>query len=192
MLTGAGFKEVYNISGGMKAWQGLTAAGPAEMGMGQITGRETTPEILVISYGMEEGLRLFYEKIKKGMEDVEVGELLSKLAGVERMHKEKLFKLYLEYNHEIKTVEQFEKKVVSDVMEGGFTVDEFIEKNRQSVEDTQGVLTVAMMLESQALDLYLRYSMKVDDENTKKALFQIAQEEKVHLGSLGQLIEKKL
>ena len=47
------------------------------------------------------------------------------------------------------------------------------------------------MLEAQALDLYMRYSMKVDKENVKNVLYQIAQEEKAHLEALGKLMENK-
>ena len=56
----------------------------------------------------------------------------------------------------------------------------------------QGVLDLAMMLEAQALDLYLRFAGKSSDERTQKVLFSIADEEKAHLGSLGDLIDKKI
>jgi rubrerythrin len=54
------------------------------------------------------------------------------------------------------------------------------------------VLDVAMMLETQALDLYLRFAEKSTDEQTQNVLFSIADEEKAHLSSLGDLMDKKI
>jgi rubrerythrin len=54
-----------------------------------------------------------------------------------------------------------------------------------------GVLDLAMMLETQALDLYLRFADKSADERTRKVLFSIADEEKAHLSSLGNLMDIK-
>ena len=76
-------------------------------------------------------------------------------------------------------------------MEGGFTIDEFFDKNKPAMKDVHGVLTVAMMLEAQALDLYLRYLRKIDEQKTKEILCQISNEEKAHLESLGRLMEEK-
>ena len=160
------------------------------MGMALITGKESPDEIIAISYGMENGLKIFYERIKEGVEDPEIKELVSKLAGIEQEHKEKLFHIYLNINHEAGNLRQFEEDIVSDVMEGGFTVNEFIEKSRETMKDTEGVLAVAMMLEAQALDLYLRYSREIDDQAAKEVLYQISQEEKAHLEALGIMMGK--
>jgi rubrerythrin len=47
------------------------------------------------------------------------------------------------------------------------------------------------MLETQALDLYLRYSQKAENEESKTVLYDIAEEEKAHLATLGRLMEAK-
>jgi hypothetical protein len=53
ILTGKGFKTVYNLKGGIKAWNGHSAAGPAEMGMMLLKGDERPAEIIILAYGME-------------------------------------------------------------------------------------------------------------------------------------------
>jgi rubrerythrin len=53
------------------------------------------------------------------------------------------------------------------------------------------VLDLAMMLETQALDLYLRFAHKSVDSQSQEVLFKLADEEKSHLEALGQLVEKK-
>jgi rubrerythrin len=47
-----------------------------------------------------------------------------------------------------------------------------------------------MELETQALDLYLRYSATLEHGKTKEVMYQLAEEEKAHLQSLGNLMEE--
>jgi rubrerythrin len=47
------------------------------------------------------------------------------------------------------------------------------------------------MVETQALDLYLRFADKSRDEETRATLFAIAEEEKGHLAALGRLLDEK-
>ena len=53
------------------------------------------------------------------------------------------------------------------------------------------VLNIAMTLEGQALDLYLRYSFQSGDEKTKAVLYDISEEEKRHLRLLGEIKDKR-
>jgi rubrerythrin len=55
-----------------------------------------------------------------------------------------------------------------------------------------GVIDVAMMVETQALDLYLRMAAESSNLVTKEVLFEIAQEEKAHLRALGRVLEEHL
>ncbi len=49
-----------------------------------------------------------------------------------------------------------------------------------------------MMLETQGLDLYLRFADKSTHAQTKQVLFKVAEEEKAHLAALGRLLEEKI
>ncbi|MBW2011586.1 MAG: sulfurtransferase [Deltaproteobacteria bacterium] len=191
LMAGSGFKEVYNLKGGIKAWQGGTAVGPAEMGMSFLRGDETSEEIILLAYGMEEGLRDFYETLAEEIDDSEVVGVLTKLAKVETKHKQNLFDLYLTLDPSVADRETFESDILSKAMEGGFTTDEFLEENRDSMQTVPDVLNIAMMLETQALDLYMRYAQKAENEKSKSILLGIAEEEKGHLAGLGQLMEER-
>jgi rubrerythrin len=190
-LSARGFNEVYNLKGGIKAWKGLKTAGPADMGMALLRGDETSQEIIVLAYGMEDGLGLFYKHLAERISDSEVVGLLTKLAKIEQNHKERLFDLYLTINPALTDKEAFEADIVSEVMEGGFTTEEFMEQNKDSMKTVPDVLNMAMMLESQAMDLYMRYSEKAKDEKSKTVLYDIAEEEKAHLKTLGRLMDER-
>ncbi|MCP4664979.1 MAG: ferritin family protein, partial [Deltaproteobacteria bacterium] len=158
-------------------WEGLEATGPADMGMPFVKGDETPQEIIGLAYGMEKGLGELYRTVAGIVEDREVAGLLARLAGIEDNHKKKLFDLYVTLYPDTTDKEAFEATVVSDVMEGGFSIEEFLEENKKAMNTASGVLNIAMMLETQALDLYLRYSQKVEEEKSKTLLHNIADEE---------------
>ena len=186
-MAGQGFKDVYNLKGGIMAWHGLTAAGPAEVGMAVLRGDETPAEIIVLAFGMEEGLRSFYEAMASQTPDQEVSALFGNLAGIEVLHKEKLYRLYRRYDSGVVNMEGLEIKIEAEIMEGGLTAEEFIAQNRSAMKTVPDILDVAMMIEAQALDLYMRYSQKTEDRESKETLYDIAEEEKAHLAALGHL-----
>ena len=193
LLAGKGFKDVYNLKGGIKAWQGHKAAGPADMGMAYLRGDETPVEIIVLAYGMEDGLEQFYLTAMQTMDadDPDVKSLLKKLAGIEEKHKQRLFDLYLQIQPGEKDRKGFEKDIVPGIMEGGFTTEEFLEKNRNVMKTVPDLLSIAMMLEAQAMDLYMRYALEIQGEEGRSILQGMAEEEKSHLKSLGRLMEEK-
>jgi len=187
MLTGRGFKQVYNLAGGIAAWQGRAAAGPGDMGMLSLKGDETPQEVIALSYGLEEGLQKFYAASAKLAIDPEVVQILSRLAEIEVRHKQRLFELYLAVESDPQDREAFEAEINSEMTEGGFNPDQLLEQNLPTLKAAADVLNFAMMLEAQAMDLYMRYADKCEDQQVKEILFQMADEEKAHLKSLGDL-----
>ena len=191
-MAGKGFEEVYNLKGGIKAWEGQQISGLAETGMAFIRGDETIEDIFAIAYGMEEGLRGFYISLSGQSLDADVVDNMKKLAEIEEKHKAKLYSWYLKLDLTGKDKATFESEALADAMEGGFTLSTFLEQNRDNLRTLPDVLSIAMMLEAQALDLYHRYSEKVGEEGVKSFLFEMAEEEKKHIKVLGKLFDQKI
>jgi sulfur-carrier protein adenylyltransferase/sulfurtransferase len=192
MLSGWGFKEVYNLAGGIKAFQGHKATGPQELNLDLVKGDETPAEIIILVYGMEKALQTFYETLKEQSPDQELQDLFGKLAQVEVRHEQRLFEVYGQVAPGGQDLAAFESSVVPKTLEGGFNGAEFLEANQSHLQTVPEVLDLAMMLETQALDLYLRFAARSEQAQTKEVLFTLAGEEKAHLASLGRLLEEKL
>ena len=154
-----------------------------------LTGNESPLKVIAVAYGMEQGLGEFYSLAADMMEDKDVAGLLNDLARFEEGHKQKLLDLYMTLDTTGRGREALEAGILGDMMEGGFSTEEFLKENRSVMEKTTDTLSLAMMLETQALDLYLRYSRKAEDEESRKALYRIAEEEKTHLVALGDMME---
>lgn len=191
LLSGQGFKEVYNLKGGIVAWKGEKATGPVESGMLYLKGDESAEDIIVLAYGMEEGLGNFYRSMAEEFKGMESANMLGKLASIENTHKQKLLEIYKKLDTSVKDQESFELKIVTQAMEGGLTPEEFINQYRPVLKTVRGVLTMAIIVETQALDLYMRYAERMKDERSKTILHDIAEEEKIHLKELGKLLDKQ-
>jgi len=190
MLTGRGFKHVYNLNGGIAAWQGHAATGPEAMGMLLLKGDEAPQDIIYLAYGLEEGLRKFYAAAAKMAIAAEVVSVLSRLAEIEIRHKQKLFDLYQSLVPGAAPLADFEETVNAELMEGGLDPDRMLEDSMPTFKTAADVLNFAMMLEAQGMDLYMRYAEKSPDPQVKEILFTMADDEKAHLESLGNLFEK--
>jgi rhodanese-related sulfurtransferase len=185
LMSGMGFTEVYNLAGGIKAYRGAKTTGPYELNLDLVRGDETVSEMLVLAFGMEKALQVFYETMRDRSQDQELAKLFTRLGHIED------FERYKSLNPEGRDMAAFEAQVAADIMEGGYNVKEFMAKNESHLQTVPQVLEVAMMLETQALDLYLRFADKSREDETKKTLFAIAEEEKAHLAALGRLMDEK-
>ena len=191
MLTGAGFENVINVNGGIKAWQGRKATGPVELNMDIIRGDEPPAEILTLGVWFEKGLQKFYQLAGDRTQDSEVKALLANLAGIEEHHIKTIFDLLKTIDPNQSDMAVFEAGIKSKMMEGGYDIDLFMKANASYLNTAQDVLDLAMMLETQGLDLYLRFADKSTHSQTKEMLYKIADEEKSHLATLGRLREGK-
>jgi len=159
--------------------------------MTTLRGNETPQEVVVIAYGMEQGLADFYSRVLGMTGEQEVKKIIERLRQLEENHKDRLFGLYQSLEPATPAKAFFEEKIVADAMEGGFTGEEFLEKNRPLLDTVENLLSLAMMLEAQALDLYTRYAQKVEGVQSRSVLHDIAEEEKGHLAVLGGLMEAR-
>lgn len=189
MLAGKGFAEVYNLSGGIRGWKSDVAIGKEEAGIEMFTGDESLEETLLVAYSLEEGLRDFYVSMISSVKNDAVKKLFEKLADIEILHQNRILKEYNQISGKSLEREDLDEKIESDVIEGGLTTTEYTNlfvPNWESVED---VVSLAMSIEAQALDLYLRAAEKITAPERKKFLIRIADEERAHLAQLGKLMD---
>ena len=88
LLSGQGFREVYNLTGGIKAWKGAKATGPTEVNLDLVGVDEGPGEIIALAYGMERSLQIFYVTMGEKAQDQKLVSLFKNLAAVEEHHKE--------------------------------------------------------------------------------------------------------
>ncbi len=190
MLAGKGFGEVYNVSGGFKAWQSDRAIGAEDSGLDLFTGRETPEQTLIVAYSMEDGLREFYLSMIPWIKNETARDLFEKLSAIEVKHQDRIFEHYRQLTGSAIDREEFVKSVVVPAVEGGLTTEEYVRLYKPDLESAPDIISLAMAIEAQALDLYRRAAERSDNPESRKVLMQIADEEQTHLAQLGKLFAR--
>ena len=189
MLSGKGFSKVINLAGGIKAWNGERAYFGEEKGLELFTGKESPEQTLITAYGLEMGLEEFYISMMEKLKNEDVKELFQKLSFIEVKHRERIFEEYIRISGKTISQQEFMSDMVISASEGGMSTEEYIQFFKPDLESSEAVIELAMSIEAQALDLYFRASERVDHDESRKFLLQMADEERSHLVQLGYLME---
>lgn len=190
-LKAEGFKKIINLKGGIKAWDGNEAVGKEDQGMQLFENLGSVEQILTTAYSLEDGLQDFYLRMMQKVTSTEVIGLFRKLADIEDVHKDKIFEEYVRITGTDDRLD-FEKNIKAEMLEGGMSTEEYLERFAPDFEKPDEVIGLAMSIEAQALDLYTRASRRAQDNAGRVMLERIASEEKYHLEQLGSLLDNTL
>ncbi|KAF0189572.1 MAG: Rhodanese domain [Desulfobulbaceae bacterium] len=183
LLLAQGFKDVYNMSGGIIAWQGEKVGGGELQGLEFFMDREFG-DVFQMANAMEEGLRQLYLALVDRAADESSRKLLERLAAFEKGHKAQLAAMFSPVD--------FIDKGKAGVVEGGFDQQEILAHFSTQIATMKDILQLGIMLEAQALDLYTRLARK-SEEGASRELFQfLAKEEAMHLSYLTDELDKVL
>jgi rhodanese-related sulfurtransferase/rubrerythrin len=182
VLLNAGFKEAWNLSGGILAWEGKVATGAPEAGIWWFQDARDPADYISLSWILEEGSKLFYGRMAEQFAGQDTGTLFQSLAADEAHHKQTLLSLYGAMTGKEGAPLSPDEVAVYDKMEGGLSLTKVLEwaEGRPTVD----VLEFAVAMEVNSNDLYLRVGQRVSDEKSKTVLFRLAKEEKLHLDRL--------
>ncbi len=187
-LKGRDFTKVFNMAGGIKAWEGGTALGSEEVGLEFFTRDAEYVDGLALAFAMEDGLQQFYRRLAESSTDAEQQQLLQRLAGFEDIHKKKLVDEFRLLHDEELTLPQD----MPAIMEGGRRLEDFLKRAPALLHSTRDLLHLAMGLEIQAHDLYSRMAHQSSREQTRDFFLRIANEERQHLNYMTEEFEKLL
>ncbi len=192
LLSGQGFKNIINLSGGFKSWSSDVAFLAEEKGLALFDGVTSVEQALTVAYSLEAGLKSFYDSMALKVESESARQLFHQLSQIEVKHQDRILEQYTELTGQTVSRDVFEAQKLPEVLEGGLTTEEYANLLMPGYETVTDIIELAMSIEAQAMDLYLRASEKAANEDGKKALIQIANEEKTHLARLGQLLEETM
>ncbi len=189
-LAGQGFSEVYNLAGGIKAWDGGQVGGESEAGLDLLPTEAEFGDALQLAFAMEEGLQRFYQHLEAAAATDELRHIFARLAGFEERHMARLASLFREREgHELLDLAV---TPAAGIMEGGGRIADQIAAASGHVDQLPAVLDFAMALETQAYDLYGRLSLQSKNQNVKSLFISLMDEERTHLGLLARELESLL
>lgn len=193
VLSNAGFKEVYNMSGGIDAWNGLVASGPPEAGIAYFPDDEKPEGIVVLAWLLEEGARRFYKGVEELLDDEIQAGLFKELGSAEVRHKTRLVNLYKELFASADkegASDPFATDELNDIMESGMRISEALDWVRG--KGFTEILEYSIAMETNSYDLYVKMERRVEEEKLKQVFRSLSHEEKDHLERLTSLFEEKV
>lgn len=186
LLTNHGF-EAFSLTGGIEAWNGAVSRARAGQGMHLIEGDEEPTDALVLAYGLELGAQRFYRELSIRVDDAETSALFQTLADVEVRHGDLLWERYRALGGTARTRSELENLQVDRAMEGGLSPDQVLAR-AAPVETALEALELALAIELDSLDLYLRLAQASREPGSREVFFRIARDEKKHLERLGKMV----
>ena len=175
------------MNGGIDAWNGLVATASVDQGMYLIEGNETVGEVVTLAYGLEEASRRFYRELAERCDAPRLRSLFETLRDAEIRHEDRLWERYRALPGVSGDRRTFEERTVPGALEGGVTPDRLLAGNPGAFKEYGESLDLAMAMETDALDLYLRMASAFDDGGIRAVFFALADEERAHLKKLGDL-----
>ena len=176
------------MEGGMRAWDGLAAAGAPDAGMSRFPEEASVEELISLAWSLEEGSRKFYTELPALLSDQEAVDLFHDLVIAEEHHQSMLADL----GQKLTTgaVAFPGKETPGDVMEGGMKISEAL--NWVRGKELTDVLDLAISLETNSYDLYIKMGRRGSDAKAKELFSLLSSGEKEHLERLSGLLDRKL
>ncbi len=194
LLAGQGFSPVVNMAGGILAWQGAGAVGPADQGLFLLPSDMRPGEVFRLAYAMERRLARFYEGLAGAGGDPGAAGTFRKLAGFEDKHANLVMILWRKSGAVVPDQAELDADVsdaaAPTLLEGGLPGDSYLARSGEGPGRSMEVLELAMAVEAQAMDLYLRGSRVMRSAESRQALVRLADEEKSHLAALAVLFDR--
>lgn len=193
MLADKGVKEIFNMEGGMREWDGFVAEGLPEAGIVYFPEDATYEELIGLAWILEDGSRKFYSEIAETIPD-DAKKLFAGLVKAEERHKTSLINLYKEFSGK-EPDSGFPAAItaggkVGDVMEGGMRVSEALSWARG--KNPVQIIELSMGLETNSYDLYIKMGRRIKDGRAQEVFRSLAVEEKKHLEQLASELEKMI
>ena len=180
------------MEGGIRAWNGLRAAGPPEAGMAYFDGANTPEELIALAWMLEEGACKFYREMGKKEKSPDAAALFRELSDDEEKHKSSLFNIY--QRRAGKDADPgFPRSLLSlesgvDYLEGGVVLNKALEWAQG--QELRDILDFSVSLEVNAIDLYIKMERKVEGGEAKEVFQALSNQERNHLKRLTAGLQK--
>jgi rhodanese-related sulfurtransferase/rubrerythrin len=182
--AGLELPHVYNLVGGLRAWQGRAIDGLPPLRAFDTSGDESA--LLVRAIDLEKGAHRMYEALAAEFEGTEVAPVLEELLSAEVVHGQVLHRALCEISRD--PVEDFDEmfaRLPGKLLESGESLAAVTERARaQGHAGRIALLELALELECRAHDLYKTLANQTASAGTRDVLAELAQHEKRHAEGL--------
>lgn len=185
----APLKNIYNLAGGMMAWDGHTLD---DLPRVEVFQESNDPaELMLKSMDLEKAALRFYSYIAEKHADQPFNRTIHHLVSAEKAHAKSIYRIWEKIADSPPAFDALFESMQGEVLEGGETLETAL-KRVDSVDNSfcLNLLEMALTIECQAYDLYRTMANRVDDEDAQHVFLSIAQVEKRHMATLATAISQ--
>ncbi len=182
-------KAIYNLEGGILAWEGKTLKGFPKI---QVFDKTKGPvELLLTAMDLEKGAWRFYTYILKNFEVDPIIPTLEQLSKAEIAHARTVYGFWEKAASTPIAFDQLYEGLKGEILEGGESLLEVMGylKNIEENPCLQ-ILELALHMEYAAFDLYKTMADHAKDQTIRDSFLAIAQAEKSHMRMLIRLLDQ--
>ena len=180
-------KKIYNLAGGIMAWDGKIL--PDFPKVEVFDKRKDLAELLFMSMDLEKGAWRFYSYIVERFGSESFAKTIEHLAQAETAHARTIYRFWQGSVDQPEPFESLFSKLKGEVLEGGESLDEVLERVETIKENLcLNLLEMALDIEYSAYDLYRTMAEQTENEEAKTAFLSIAQAEKAHMQAIAKAV----
>ena len=181
-------KTVYNLMGGLLAWEGITIPGFPNL---QVFAKDQQPDMLLkTAMDLEKGAWRFYRHAMVEFGDSPISQVLEQIAIAEKGHASLIYRFARKIGSDLPSFEQYYQILKGNILEGGMSFADacakLVEVGQQRVAP---VIDLALSIEYAAYDLYRAMAERTEDSEASATFLAVAQAEKDHMRSLARALE---
>lgn len=176
------------MTGGINAWNGLVAGGAYETGLAYFSHTARAEELISLSFALEEGNRVFYDRISQDLKEGEAVSIFRLLGQAEERHKETLRELHAKVSGKGGDPAHPDGMGAGRFLEGGAPLGETLEWAQGKT--LQEILELAIAMEANSLDRYIKMGRAVADERSREVFLALSREEQKHLVRMTSLLDR--
>jgi rhodanese-related sulfurtransferase/rubrerythrin len=190
MAVGSGIplKKIYNLSGGIMAWDGATLVDFPKVKVFEDI--ENHAELLLKSMDLEKGALRFYAHVVEKFAEQPFAQMIAPLVKAEKIHAQSIYGFWKEISESPQPFEELFENLNGDILEGGEKLETIINRF-ETIEDHPclRLIELALNVEYAAYDLYRTMADQTENERTRRVFLSIAQVEKSHMQMLANAVE---
>lgn len=188
--SGAVTKTVYNLMGGIYAWEGRPLTGYPHFKTFDFDG--PVADMLMTAVKLEKGALVFYNTLKAKLHGFGLGAVFAKLAEAEMAHARTVYRHLKADRDDLPDFEPFFDSLPDNILEGGITFEDAMERLLAITASTAAgddqtrirLLEFALDIELTAYDLYRAAASRVDADSARDVFLSLSQAEKSHMRTL--------
>jgi len=181
--------KIYNLTGGIQAWEGRTLAGFPKIQV--FDKNQTVDDLLLTAMDLEKGAWRFYIHILENFDVDPINSTLEKLSQAEIGHAKAVYGFWKAVTGEARPFDELYASLEGEILEGGESLTDALE----FLKNTEGnpcvhTIELALHIEYAAFDLYRTMADNAKDQTAQEAFLIIAQAEKNHMRMLAGALDQ--